>query len=473
MEQAPNTCLDTCVFVILGATGDLAKRKLIPAIYKLVASGKICSFAIVGVANSTTTMHEILKQSRKFIRTIDQDVWAKLQERLYYYQMDFHNKQAYKGLRHLIESVAECHKLGCNRLFYLATMPQHFAVITKNLSAYGIAEKHHEWQLTKRGAWARVVYEKPFGYDLKSARTINRAIKKVFDEKQVFRIDHYLGKELVANIALARFTNRILEPLWSREHIDSVQIVISESLGIEQRGAFYDACGALNDVVQNHLLQILALIAMEPPEKLTADYLRNCKVRVLKKVKATAAILGQYKGYRTEKDVSPHSTTETFAAVKLLINNRRWKGIPFYLKTGKYLNHDEASVHIKFKMVKCLLDFCPMDSNYLTIKIQPDEGFFLELNVKSPGSFDRVVPATMNFSHSTHWGPNTPAAYEVLLADAIRGDHFAFVRADEIDWSWKIIEHIKHLKTHLYQYEKGSEGPKEISILDPKLRWRT
>jgi glucose-6-phosphate 1-dehydrogenase len=473
MEQAPTTCLDACVFVILGATGDLAQRKLIPAIYKLVASEKICRFALVGVANSATTMHEILEQSRKFIHNIDRSVWSKLQKRLYYYQMDFHDKQAYKGLRTLIENVESCHKLGCNRLFYLATMPQHFAVITKNLSTYGIAEKHQEGHLTRRGAWARVVYEKPFGYDLESARTINRAIKRVFDEKQVFRIDHYLGKELVANIALARFTNRIFEPLWSHEHIDSVQIVLSESIGIEQRGAFYDACGALNDVVQNHLLQILALVAMEPPEKLTAEYLRNCKVRVLSKTKVVSAILGQYDGYLKEKNVNPHSTTETFAAVKLIINNRRWKGVPFYLKTGKHLKHDEASIHIKFKMVKCLLDFCPMDSNYLTIKIQPDEGFFLELNVKSPGIFNRVVPITMNFSHSTHWGPNTPAAYEVLLADAIRGDHFAFVRADEIDWSWKIIEHIKRLKTHIYHYAKGSEGPKEVTLLDPKLRWRT
>jgi glucose-6-phosphate 1-dehydrogenase len=473
MQKAPITCLDACVFVVLGATGDLAQRKLIPAIYKLVASKKMCRFALVGVANSATTMHDILEQSRKFIHNIDRAVWAKLQKRLYYYQMDFHDKQAYKGLRTLIENVEGCHKLGCNRLFYLATMPQHFAVITKNLSTYGIAEKHHEGHLTKRGAWARVVYEKPFGYDLKSARTINRAIKRVFDEKQVFRIDHYLGKELVANIALARFTNRIFEPLWSHEHIDSVQIVLSESIGIEQRGAFYDACGALNDVVQNHLLQILALVAMEPPEKLTAEYLRNCKVRVLSKAKVVSAILGQYDGYLKEKNVKPHSTTETFAAVKLIINNRRWKGVPFYLKTGKHLKHDEASIHIKFKMVKCLLDFCPMDSNYLTIKIQPDEGFFLELNVKSPGIFNRVVPITMNFSHFTHWGPNTPAAYEVLLADVIRGDHFAFVRADEIDWSWKIIEHIKRLKTHIYRYPKGSDGPKEVTLLDQKLRWRT
>lgn len=473
MEQIANTCLDSCVFVILGATGDLTKRKLIPAIYKLVASGKMCDFALVGVANSTTTMHDILEQARKFIPKIDNQVWAKLQKRLYYYQMNFHDKKAYQGLRDLIESVEGCHKLGCNRLFYLATMPQHFAVITKNLSFYGIAEKHQEGRLTKRGAWARVVYEKPFGYDLKSARTINRAIRKVFDEKQVFRIDHYLGKELVANIALARFTNRILEPLWSHEHIDSVQIVLSETLGIENRGAFYDACGALNDVVQNHLLQILALIAMEPPEKLTAEFLRDCKVQVLSKVKASAAILGQYDGYLKEKDVNPHSTTETFAAVKLLINNRRWKEVPFYLKTGKHLKRDEASVHIKFKMVKCLLDFCPMDSNYLTIKIQPDEGFFLELNVKSPGTFNRVVPVTMNFSHSAHWGPNTPAAYEVLLADVIRGDHFAFVREDEIDWSWKIIKAIKGLKTKLYGYAKNSDGPKEIVSLDSRLQWRS
>lgn len=465
---------DECVFIILGATGDLAKRKLIPAIYKLFASGKLSHFALIGVANTHTTMHDILDQARPFIPDIDPVVWDLLQHKLYFYEMDFHDSSAYQGLALLLESVERAHSLVSNRLFYLATMPQHFAVITENLAQYHIAQKHEAQHLTEKGTWTRVVYEKPFGYDLASAGQINQAIEQAFDEKQVFRIDHYLGKELVANIALARFTNRIFEPLWNNEHIDSVQIILSEEIGIEGRGTFYDSCGALKDVFQNHLLQILALVAMEVPEKFTAEYLRDAKATVLSKVAVQSAILGQYDGYKEEKDVKPGSTTETFAALKIAIDNPRWQGVPFYFKTGKFLNKNEVSVHIKFKMVKCLLDFCPMDSNYLTIKIHPEEGFFLELNVKAPGVFDQVVPVNMNFSHSTLWGPNTPAAYEVLLSDVIRGDHFAFVRADEINYSWKIIEQIQNLKAPVYPYARGSAGPAEVMLLDPEreIRWR-
>ncbi len=465
-----STCLDECVFVIFGVTGDLAKRKLIPAIYKLVASQKICRFALVGVSFDDTTMPKVLDQAKPYIPDCDQAIWAKMQEYLYYYRMDFHDSQAYKPLHELLERVEGTHKLACNRLFYLATMPHHFEVITQNISQYGIVEEHRD----ERGTWPRVVYEKPFGYDRTSAKHINRAIQCVFDEKQVFRIDHYLGKELVANIALARFTNRFFEPLWNKDHIDSVQIILSQDQGINGRGDFYDSYGALKDVVQNHILQMLSLVAMEPPEKFTAEHIRDAKVRVLSKVKVDSVILGQYEGYLQEKGVIPESKTETFAALKLAIKNRRWKGVPFYVKTGKYLNTNEASIHIKFKMVKCLLDLCPMDSNYLTIKVQPAEGFYLELNAKAPGVFNQVVPVTMNFSHTASFGPNTPAAYEVLLADVIRGDHFAFVRADEIDWSWKIIERVNKKKGDLYKYAKGSSGPKEINNLDPKkgVLWR-
>jgi len=469
-------CLDECVFVILGATGNLAKRKLIPALYNLAASGSICRFALIGVSIDNTTMQAILQEARSFIPTIDDAVWAQFQECIYYHQMDFHDTNAYQVLKDLIDQACRTHKLCGNKLFYLATMPHHFSVITHNLARYDIVEKHKAGKLTEKGTWSRVVYEKPFGSDLKSARELNRAIKKAFDEKQVFRIDHYLGKELVANIALARFTNRVFEPLWNNKHIDSVQIVLSEASGIQERGAFYDSYGAFKDIVQNHLLQILALVAMEAPERLTeAEQLRDRKVRVLSKVKVTSVVRGQYEGYLQEKGVNPHSSTETFGALKAIINNRRWRGVPFYLKTGKHLHKNEASIHIKFKMVKCLLDFCPMDSNYLTIKIQPDEGFYLELNAKEPGVFNRVVPITMNFSHSTLWGPNTPEAYETLFLDVIRGDHFAFVRSDEIDYSWKIIRQVEKIKTPVYSYAPGSMGPQEVKLLDPKhkIRWRT
>ncbi len=474
MKKEIQQPLDECVFVILGATGDLTKRKLIPALYKLIASGTLSHFALVGVSLTHTTMQQVLALARPYITDINQDVWQKLEAASYYHQMDFHDQQAYASLQKLLNQIEEKHKFKGHRLFYFATMPQHFAVITENLAKYKIAQKHHKGHVTEKGTWTRVVYEKPFGFDLKSARQINRAIAQVFDEKQVFRIDHYLGKELVGNIALSRFTNQVFEPLWNKQYIDSVQIILSEDFGIEGRGAFYDSYGALKDVVQNHVLQILALIAMEVPEKFTAEHLRDLKAKVLAKVKVESVLLGQYEGYHQEKDVRPDSKTETFAALKVTINNRRWKGIPFYIKAGKYLNKEEASVHIKFKMVRCLLNFCPMDSNYLTINIQPDEGFYLELNAKEPGVFDRVVPVKMNFSHSALFGPNTPAAYEVLLADVIRGDHFAFVRADEIELSWKIIEQIEKIKGHVYLYQRGSAGPNELTKLDPTrpIRWR-
>lgn len=483
MNNKKAHCFDECVFVILGATGDLTKRKLIPAIYKLVSSGRVCRFALIGVSLIETTMQEVLNQAKPFIKDFDPAVWQRLQASLYYYQMDFHDAAMYQGLSQLIEQVEQKHKLNGNRLFYLATMPYHFAVITKNLALHGIAEKHPSLPMaspgksglmTAKGTWSRVVYEKPFGSDLKSARQINRAIARVFDEKQVFRIDHYLGKELVGNIALARFTNRVFEPLWNNQNIDSVQIILSEDFGIEGRGAFYDAYGALKDVVQNHMLQILALVAMDVPEKFTAEDLRDVKARILSKVKVESVVLGQYEGYLQEKNVKPDSQTDTFAALKITINHRRWRGVPFYLKTGKYLNKEEASVHIKFKMVKCLLDFCPADSNYLTINIQPDEGLYLELNVKTPGIFDQVTPVKMNFSHRALFGPNTPEAYEVLLSDVMKGDHFAFVRADEIDYSWKVIEQVSRLKAPVYRYAKASAGPKEVVLLDKKreIRWR-
>ena len=466
--------LDECVFVILGATGDLAKRKLIPALYQLIASEQLQHFALVGVSLVQTTARDILEQAKPFIPDVHPTTWQKLLDAAYYLRMDFHDKNAYRDLHALLHTVEQKHHVNGNRLFYLATMPQHFAVITQNLAAHGIVEKHHDGHATGKGTWSRVVYEKPFGSDLKSARHLNRAIAKVFDENQVFRIDHFLGKELVGNIALARFTNRVFEPLWNNNHIDSIQIIVSEKQGIDGRGAFYDTCGALKDVVQNHMLQILALVAMEVPDHFTAENLRTLKAKVLAKIKAHAVILGQYAGYLNEIDVRPASTTETFAALKLTINNRRWRGVPFYLKTGKHLDKDEASIHIKFKMVKCLLDFCPMDSNYLTINIQPNEGLYLELNVKTPGIFNEVIPVRMNFSHSTLFGPNTPAAYEVLLADVIRGDHFAFVRADEIDWSWKIMKQVEKLKGTVYPYTPGSTGPQEVSLLDPNrdVRWR-
>jgi glucose-6-phosphate 1-dehydrogenase len=283
-----------------------------------------------------------------------------------------------------------------------------------------------------------------------------------------------LGKELIGNIALLRFTNRVFEPQWCNKDIESVQVIINESIGIEGRGALYEASGVLRDMVQSHMLQMLALVAMEAPEHLSGESIRDAKATVLKKVHAMSVVLGQYNGYRAEQGVAPDSAVETFAAVHLAIDNPRWQGVPFYLKTGKCLSKKETSIHLNFKPVKCLLTHdCPSDTNYLTIRIYPNEGIYLELNAKVPGQSYTVKPVMMALPFHTLYGPNTPEAYETLLMDVLKGDQSAFVREDEIELSWKIIEEIKRLNAVVYDYEPGTAGPEEVRMLDTKpIRWR-
>lgn len=464
-----------CTFVILGATGDLTKRKLIPAIYKLIEDKKIQNFALIGVAITDTDSSFMLENAKQFIEHINEKTWEKLKNSSYYLKLDFYNFEDYRKLKVTLNDIEKKHSLTGNRLFYLATMPQHFATITNAFAKSDIVNKKTP-QYNAKEAWTRIVYEKPFGYDLKSAKDINKKISKVFNENQIFRIDHYLGKEVIGDIALLRFTNRVFEPLWNKSNIDSVQIIMSEKIGIEGRGSFYDSCGAIKDMIQSHMLQILSLVAMEAPKELSGKYIRDAKAAVLKKVKAESAILGQYDGYKKEPNVAKNSTTETFAALKLKIHNKRWTGVPFYIKTGKYLDKHEVSIHIKFKMVKCLLSkSCPSDSNYLTIRVQPNEGFFLELNSKVVGVPNEIQPVRMDFSYAKTSGPNTPTAYENLLIDVLRGDQSVFVRCDEIELSWKIVENIENLKSKLYIYKKGSSGPTELELLDypNNIRWRS
>ncbi len=450
-------CFEECTFIIFGITGDLSRRKLIPAIYKLVEDHRLCKFALVGVASSIISIEQLILRVKNFIPNVDLMILKKLEDSFTYYQMDFHDVSKYQGLKEKLTIEENERNLPGNRIFYFATMPEHFMIITKNLVASHILREHQHAQPVV--PWSRVVYEKPFGNDLRSSRKINRYIAGVFDESQVFRIDHYLGKELVGNIAMTRFTNRVFEPLWNNKHVASVHIVIKEVIGIGDRGAYFDANGVIKDMIQSHLLQLLALTAMEVPRSLAATELRNAKARVFKRVQVSEVTLGQYEGYLDEKNVKQHSTTETFAAIKILINNRRWQGVPFYLVTGKYLDTKEASIKINFKQADCLLQECPSKPNALRINIQPDEGIYLDLNVKKPSSTTSVMPVTMEFSHSCLFGPNTPEAYEILLSDVIKGDQSAFVRNDEIELSWKIVEMIDKQKNKLETYKKNSQGP--------------
>ncbi|MFH0898336.1 MAG: glucose-6-phosphate dehydrogenase [bacterium] len=455
MKKMFDSCFDECTFIILGATGNLSKRKLIPAMYKLIEDKKLCKFAIVGISIDRITGKELLDQAKMFLQKVDQKIWNQLEDAFSYHRMDFDDLDAYKQLNEFLIAEEKKKKLMGNRAFYFATLPHHFIAITKNLVESGIVNK----KTMKSFPWTRLVYEKPFGDDLKSSQAINRYLSKVFDESSVFRIDHYLGKELVGTIALTRFTNRIFEPLWNNKHIDSVFINVSEKIDIEGRGNFYDQYGAIKDMIQSHMLQLLALTAMEQPKKLTAQYIRNAKVRVLEKIKVKDVLVGQYQGYKKEKGVKPSSITETFALVQMHIDNRRWKGVPFYVRTGKALDTKESYIRINFKPVACLLTVCPSVLNHLVIKISPDAGIFLGLNAKVPGIADQVTPVCMDFCYNCLFGPNTPEAYETLLADVMKGDQSAFVRADEVYYSWKVVEQILKKKGTLYEYKKGSKGP--------------
>lgn len=464
--------MDKCTIVIFGATGDLARRKLIPALYKLIAADKLRDFIIVGVALDDGTADEMLEQAKPFVALPNEMIWEKLKRCSYYYSMNVEQKEKFNDLQKLIDDVERRNNFHGNRLFYCATASLFFCQITTYLIASGLMKRLPE----KSSIWHRIVYEKPFGLNLSSAHEINDCIARLLHEHQVYRIDHYLTEELVSNIALVRFTNCVFEPLWNNLFIDNVQIILSEKSCVENRGIYYDAYGALRDVMQNHMLELLALIAMEAPEKLTGEYIRVERARVLKKVHVEDALLGQYEGYLREPGVSKNSKTETFALAYLMIDNPRWSGVPFYLKTGKCLDKKETVIHIKFKQVDCLLaKHCPSEANYLTIKVSPDATFSLCLNVKKAGFTNEVMPVKMEFCHSCFFAEQTAQAYEVLLDEVIRGEHSVSVRFDEIEYAWRIIDAIRTMDLSLYPYKPGTSGPCAVENFEKKhgMRWRS
>ncbi len=450
------------LFVIMGGTGDLAQKKLFPAMHGLIRMGKLGdNFAVVAVARKEFSREVFAETVKKNIKQMDTKAWAKLEERLHYYRLDFDSPIGFSGLGKYLETIREKHGVKGSTLFYLATLPTHFGSIAKSL---------HEYKLgNSKGNREKVVFEKPFGASKKSARQLNKSVKKAFNENQIFRIDHYLGKEIVQNISVLRAGNRIFHPLWNRDNIDHVQINLIENFGVENRGEFYDREGALRDVAQSHLLQLLCLTAMDVPKKFDAENIRSEKVKVLRSVKAPKkndVVLGQYEGYQNEAGVKRGSEMETFFAMKLFVDNKIWKGVPLYLRSGKNLGKKFASIYIEFrKPEQTLFAESELKPNYLLIQIQPDDGMLLQLNGKMPGEKMKVYPEKMTFCHECAFGPNTPEAYETLIYDALNNDQSSFIRADEVELSWEIIDKIRARKPPVFLYNKGSFGPKQSDEL--------
>lgn len=462
---------DTTI-IVLGASGDLAKRKLLPSIYRLIKYKKLSNFLIVGAAIDNITQQEICERAKEFVTNRDEDIWQQLCSRFEYYQVDLTSKDAMAQFAKNVAKREKKYKLLGNRVVYLALASHLFCDVTEQLATSGLVQKYTPQQKV----WHRIVYEKPFGHNLPSAHLINECIAKLLDEKQVFRIDHYLTKELVGNIALVRFTNCVFEPLWNNRYIDHVEVILSETNDILGRGRYYDNYGAVRDVVQNHMLELVALIGMEAPEKLTGEYIRSQRVKVLQDFEFIDGVYGQYEGYLKEQDVANNSKTETFATLYGHIKNPRWAGVPFYFKTGKALNKQETVIHLKFKQVDCLLaKECPSETNSLTIRVFPDATFSLRLNAKQPGRANDVVPVKMEFCHSCLFGKETPQAHEVLLEEVMRGESSVSVRFDEIERSWEIIDQLKKMDLPVGTYKKGSEGPQEMFDFMKKhgMRWRS
>ena len=464
------------LFVIVGASGDLASRKLLPALYRLshdVPADK--RFRILGVAtdrerNDEAFRQQILKESSELAGVNLDPKWV--EETLFYQSIGRGGPEDYHALAERVANLEKSEELSGNRVFYLALPPSIFPVVITRLGEAG---------MNHSAGWTRLVIEKPFGRDAESAESLNRLVHKYFDEKQVYRIDHYLGKETVQNLLVFRFANSLFEPLWNRDRVESVEIVVSESLGVEHRGRYYDTAGALRDMIQNHLTQLLTLTAMEPPASFEADAIQHEKVKVLKSIRPIGpgdVVFGQYArgeisgkpvpGYRQEPDVATDSQTETFVAMRLRISNWRWQGVPFYLRTGKRLPSRLSRIVVNFRCPPVSL-FKPfacssLNPNALMITIQPGEGFDLQLEVKTPGLPFRLVTQNLHFRYSEAFQPS-PEAYETLLLDVLLGDATQFVRDDWVEASWRLYTPILETPPPIALYPAGSWGPKEAERL--------
>ena len=452
--------------VIFGASGDLTARKLIPALYHLAVENALPTpYRIIGFARRDKTddsfRAELREALNQFSRTkpVNEEVWSKFAANLSYCQADISDAAGYQKLKALIDQSGDV-RLKTNLLFYLATNPSQFGEISQHLSQVGLLQK-----CENGGCMQRLVVEKPFGHDLPSARELNAELIRHAHETQIFRIDHYLGKETVQNILTFRFSNSIFEHLWNRDTVDHVQITVAEKLGVGSRGGYYEESGAMRDMVQNHVLQVLSLIGMEPPVSLEAESVRDEKVKLLKSIRpmspaeiAKNIVRGQYfagdvdgdarPAYRSEPKVNPKSNVETFVAMKLWIDNWRWSGVPFYIRTGKNLPVSASEVRIQFKPAPNILfatrSGVKLDSNSLTLRLQPNEGIAIRFNGKVPGAAAKLQPVRMRFSYDSEFGAYTPEAYERLLLEAIAADATLFIRRDEVETAWGIVDAIRN-----------------------------
>ncbi len=465
----------SAALVVFGATGDLASRKLYPALSQLAERGHLPKrFAVVGVARTEMSDEDFAQRAPALAeRGVD----------FRYVAGSFDEAETFSRLKETLDACDVTNDTGGNRLYYLATVPTAFAKVACALGAAGLAEE-------PPGTFRRLVIEKPFGRDLESAQELDADLHSVFHEHQIFRIDHYLAKETVQNILALRFANAIFEPLWNRRYVDHVELTVSESLGVGHRGTFYEQAGALRDIVQNHLLQVLAVTAMEPPASFEADAIRDEKVKLLHSVRPLLAwdlprlvVRGQYQsgivdgesvdGYRDEEGVARDSTTETYLALRLEIDNWRWAGVPFFVRTGKRLSHRVTEVAIRYKQVPFLpLPPSAVDSiepNTTVIRIQPHEGIEVSFGAKVPGSPFRVTNVDLDFTYQESFGEDPPEAYERVLFDALQGDATLFIRSDEVEQSWRIVmplvDAFRHNALPLYFYDAGSWGPIEADVL--------
>ena len=483
------TTADPCTVILFGASGDLAKRKVIPAMYDLVQHNALGErYAIIGFARTQmtddsfrTTIGEAAKTISE-VGPIDPAKWREFSSNLYYSAGEYGNPDSYTQLAKRLAEIDKEKNLGGNRLFYLSTPPEVYPDIVEQLGRAGLARPANP------NSWVRIIIEKPFGRDLASAKELNKIVLNVFEEQQVYRIDHYLGKDTVQNLLVLRFGNGIFEPLWNRNYVDHVQITASETLGVERRGGFYETAGALRDMIQSHVLQLTSLMAVEPPASFDATAVRNEKLKILQSIRpynlemvAQSVVRGQYApgsangnklaGYRDEPGVNPKSRTETFVAMRVLIDNWRWAGVPFYLRTGKRLAKRTTEIMIQFRCAPHLV-FRDRDiePNRLVLNIQPDEGISVSFGAKRPGTEMSIGNVTMNFSYREAFGGTSRSAYATLVNDCLRGDATLFDRGDSVEAAWSIVDPILDVWSAartgtVPTYAASTWGPKESDQL--------